>query len=381
VEAQTLLALPVVLALEPVAGQVPPRLSLSRDEAAELAQLIAADLQALIPQVGETRLALAGALFDQVELLRPGFPVWATLEELARRVPRAQLDSVVAFGSHDGHMPSQPLEPSPVFADGPMRLLPLSLLAPAALAEELSTQLEIQLVGHGEAGALTADWLMRTLGIRLEHVRYLSRNDLLALTCVQYEHVNLSALWSLLEAALLTPKREESAMSARGLALHYAHGKVLTQSPSQWLAAQAGGHAAQRSHDLAGIVFELRQHAALFDAHQLPLRLQPTPGDTAEAGAGYLLEILAVAAADAPPPTLLAHEAAGLGVVVVTVAQRGDAGRARVLAHGYPLQPSALEPLMHLLATRYGVAAELHALGRIVLDERGRLGAPATVLR
>ncbi|TAM60279.1 MAG: hypothetical protein EPN49_09370 [Rhodanobacter sp.] len=376
-ETQTLLALPVVLALEPVAGQAPPRLSLSRDEAAELAQRIAADLQALVPQVGETRLALAGALFDQVELLRPGFPVWATLEELARRVPRAQLDSVVAFGSHDGRMPAPPLEPSPLFADGPMRLLPLSLLAPTALAEELSTQLEIQLVGRGEAGMLTADWLMRTLGIRLEHVRYLSRNDLLALTCVQYEHVNLSALWSLLETALLTPEREESVLSARGLALHYAQGRVLTQSPAQWLAAQAGGQATQRSHELAGIVFELRQYAALLDAHQLPLRL---PGDAAEAGAGYLLETLAAAAADAAPPILFAHEAAGLGVVVVTAAQRGEAGRARVLAHGYPLQPSALEPLMRLLAERYGIAAELHALGRITLDDGGQLAAPAIVL-
>ena len=380
VEAQTLLALPVVLALEPVAGQPPLRLSLSRDEAAVVAQLIATDLQALVPQVGETRLALAGALFDQVELLRPGFPVWATLEELARRVPRVQLDSVVAFGSHDGHMPAQPLEPSPIFADGPMRLLPLSLLAPAALAEELSTQLEIQLVGRGEAGALTADWLMRTLGIRLEHVRYLSRNDLLALTCVQYEHVNLSALWSVLEAALLTPEREESVLSAHGLALHYAQGRVLTQSPAQWLAAQAGGQAAQRSHELAGIVFELRQYAALLDAHQLPLQLQPTPGDAAEAGMGYLLETLAATTADAARPVLFAHEAAGLGVVVVTVAQRGEAGRARVLAHGYPLQSSALEPLMRLLAARYGIAAELHALGRIMLDDCGQLGAPATVL-
>ncbi|HEY8681762.1 MAG TPA: hypothetical protein VIM06_01205, partial [Rhodanobacter sp.] len=268
-EAQTLLALPVVLALEPVAGDMPTRTTLSRDEAAELAQLVAVDLHALVPQVSATRLALAGALFDQVELLRPGFPVWATLDELARRVPRGQLDNVVAFGSHHGRMPAQPLEPSPLFADGPMRLLPISLLAPAELAEALSEQLEIQLVGRGEAGALTADWLMRTLGIRLEHVRYLSRNDLLALTCVQYEHVNLAALWTLLEAALLTPQREESALSARGLRLRYAHGQVLAQSPAQWLAAQTGDRA-QRVHEFAGIVFELRQLAALLEAHHLP---------------------------------------------------------------------------------------------------------------
>jgi hypothetical protein len=379
VEAQTLLALPVVLALEPVAGEPPAQLTLSRDEAAELAALVATDLHTLVPQVDAARLALIGALFDQVELLRPGFPVWATLDELARRVPRGHLQNVVAFGSHEGHMPAQPLEPSPLYAEGPMRLLPMSLLAPAELAEELSEQLEIQLVGRGEAGTLTADWLMHTLGIRLEHVRYLSRNDLLALTCVQYEHVNLAPLWALLETALLTPYREEATMSARGLALRYADGKVLAQSPAQWLAAQTGD-ATERAHGFAGIVFELRQYAALLDAHQLPLQLQPDAVQQTEATHGYLLETLAAADPGYDPPTLFAHEAPGLGVIAITVAQRGDGGHARALAHAYPLQPQALGPLLALLADRYGSAGELHALGRVVLDGDGRLGAPPTAL-
>jgi hypothetical protein len=379
VEVQTLLALSAVLAIEPVSGEPSPQLCLSRDEAAELAALVAVDLQALLPQVGEARLALAGALFDQVELLRPGFPVWATLEELARGVPRGAMDNVVAFGSHDGHMPAQPLQPSPLFADGPMRLLPLSLLAPAPLAGELSKQLEIQLVGRGEAGTLTADWLMRTLGIRLEHVRYLSRNDLLALTCVQYEHVNLAPLWALLETALLTPQREESTLSARGLGLRYAAGSVQVQSPALWLATQKGD-ADQRRHDFAGILFELRQYAALLDAHQLPLLLQPLADRETRADAGYLLETFAPVESGYDPPTLFAHEAPGLGVVAVTLAQRSVAGHTRALAHGYPLQPPSLGPLLASLADHYGIPAELHALGRIVLDEDGRLGAPATAL-
>ncbi|WEN15439.1 hypothetical protein PY254_01825 [Rhodanobacter sp. AS-Z3] len=378
-EVQTLLALPVVLALEPVEGEPPARLTLSRDEAAELAALVAADLHALVPQVEAARLALAGALFDQVELLRPGFPIWATLDELARRVPRGHLQNVVAFGSHDGHMPAQPLEPSAIYAGGPMRLLPMSLLAPAELAEELSEQLEIQLVGRGEAGALTADWLMRTLGIRLEHVRYLSRNDLLALTCVQYEHVNLAPLWALLETALLTPEREESTMSARGLALRYADGKVLAQSPSQWLAGQAGD-TAERAHGLAGIVFELRQYAALLDGHQLPLQLQPGLALAVEACDGYLLETLAEADPGYDPPSLFGHEAPGLGVVAISVAQRGAHAQPRLLAHAWPLQPQALGKLLARLSARYGIAGDLHALGRIMLDEQGRLTAPATVL-
>ena len=375
-ETPQLLALPAVLALELSPGAAPPRLTLSRDEAAELAALVATDLHALVPQVDAARLALAGALFDTVELLRPGFPVWATLEELARRVPRGHLENVVAFGTYDGHMPAQPLEPEASYADGPMRLLPLSLLAPPELADTLSEQLEVQLVGRGEAGERTADWLMRTLGVRLEHARYLSRNDLIALTCVQYEHVNLAPLWTLLEAALLTPCREEATLSARGLALRYTNGEVRAQSPAAWLAAQAGDPA-QRTHDFAGIVFELRQYAALLDAHRVPLGLQDA---ATVASHGYLLEALAEPDPGYDPPALYAHEAPGLGVVALTVAQRGDGGRARTLAHGYPLQPAALGPLAAALADRHGIAADVHALGRVLLDDAGRLGAPATPL-
>lgn len=373
-EAQSLVALPVVLALELSPGDMPSHRTLSRDEAAELAALVAADLHTLVPQVDEARLALAGALFDAVELLRPGFPVWGTLDELARRVPRGHLENVVAFGTHEGRMPAQPLEPEAAFADGPMRLLPMSLLAPEALAETLSEKLEVELVGRGEAGERTADWLMRTLGVRLEHARYLSRNDLLALTCVQYEHVNLAPLWSLLEAALLTPYRDETTMSARGLGLRYHEGTVEVQSPSEWLGTQ-GDDVAQRAHDLAGIVFELRQYAALLDAHHLPLTL---PG--AAPTHGYLLETLDAADARYGAPSLHAHEAAGLGVVAVTVAQRGEGGQARVLAHGYPLHPKALGPLVSALADQYDIAPDLHALGRILLDGQGRLGAPSEPL-
>ena len=374
--ASSLVALPAVLALELSPGEPPQRLTLTRDEAAELAALVADDLHALVPGVAQARLTLSGALFDAVELLRPGFPVWATLDELARRVPRGQLENVVAFGHYQGRMPAQPLEPDPAYADGPMRFLPLSLLAAEELAGALSERLEVELVGRGEAGARTADWLMRTLGVRLEHARYLSRNDLLALTCVQYEHVNLAALWQLLEAALLTPYRPETALSARGLALRYADGKVWMQSPAQWLAAQ-DGDTAERSHAFAGAVFELRQYAALLQAHGLALQLD---GESAQPEPGWLAETLVQPDPVYGAPTLFAHEAPGLGVVAVTVAQRGPAGSVRVLAHGYPLQPAALGPLLATLADRFGANGDLHALGKIQLDAQGALAAPAVAL-
>jgi len=269
-------------------------------------------------------------------------------------------------------MPAQTLEPESGHAGGALRLLPLSVLAPEALAEALAQEMEVQLVGRGEAGTRTADWLMRTLGVRLEHARYLSRNDLLALTCVQYEHVNLAPLWSLLEAALLTPCQPETTLTARGLPLRYADGRVYAGSPAAWLAAQPGD-AAERAHAFAGLVFELRQYAALLGAHRLPLEL-----DDGEGAEGWLLETLAEADPALMPPILVAHEAPGLGMVAITAAQAGADGGPRPLAHGYPLAAQALGPLVAVLAARFGIEPALHAQGRVVVDGAG-LSAPGVL--
>ncbi|HEY4090701.1 MAG TPA: hypothetical protein VGN46_04235 [Luteibacter sp.] len=372
---EPLIACPAVLALELVPGEAPDRLELTRDEAQALAALMADDLRVLLPGIEASRFAVAGALFDGVELLRPGFPVFATLEELARRIPRVtDQGGVVAFGTHEGHMPAQPLVPDPRYADGPMRLMPWMLLAPAELAGELTQAMETALVGKGEAGSLTADFLMRTLGIRLEHARYLSRDDVLALTCVQYEHVNLAPLWTMLEAALLTPYRDETAMGSRGLPLRYAEGRVSVPGIASWF-ARDGIQRDNPAHELAGTLFELRQYAALLAAHHVPLHLEGDPASSA----GYLVEALAEADPAQPAPRLYAHEAAGLGMAAITVAQPIP-GKARVLAHGYPLEPNALAPLLDALASRFGTDRELHALGRMLLDERGALTAPAPSL-
>jgi hypothetical protein len=66
-------------------------------------------------------------------------------------------------------------------------------------------------------------------------------------------------------------------------------------------------------------------------------------------------------------------------MAAVTVAQPSP-GKARILAHGYPLAPDALGPLLDTLAERYATATEVHALGKVVLDANGALSAPAPAL-
>jgi hypothetical protein len=367
-------ACPAVLALELAPGDTPSRLMLTREEAQELAALVAEDLRSLLPGVETSRLAVAGALFDAVELLRPGFPVHATLDELARRIPRVIGEAaVVAFGSSDGQMPAQPLVPDPTYAGGPMRLVPWTLLAEEGLAEELAARIETELVGRGEAGARTSDFLMRTLGVRFEHARYLSRNDVMAMTCVQYEHVNLAPLWTLLEAALLTPYKEESALTLRGLPLRYEAGRVWAPPLATWFAEQADGASDDAAHELAGILFELRQYAAVLNAHGIAFGFEGTAPTT-----GYALEAIAEPNPTLGTPGLFAHQARGLGVVAVTVAQTQGSAEPRILAHGFPLAGDAMDAMLQALHARYQADDTIAELGTLFLAPGRRLAVPAS---
>lgn len=363
-----LVSCPGVLALELTPGRTPARHAIERDQAERLAACIAADLRALLPGVEQATLALVGAHFDSTELLRPGFPVFGALTTLAHGAG----GGVLAFGTHAGHMPAAPLVPDPALCGGALRVVPWTLLARRELAGDLVGTMESDLGANGEAGTATADGLMRAFDMRLEHARYFTPHDLMAMVDVHYEHANLTALWTLVEAALLTPERPEATLSAHGLAWRQADARAIAQTPGAWLAATSTA-IAERAHALAGIVFELRQYAALLAAHHIPLGFDNAHYDAA---GRFVVERLAAPDATLPDARLHAHTAPGLGVVALSVAQHG-AGGPRMLANAWPLAPD-LGPACRYLATTFGCPCEPERLGRIVLDAHGRLTVPTS---
>ena len=194
------------LALECSATLARP--ALSRDAAAELAGHVAADLARLLPGVEVLDLAVAGAAFDPSELLRPGWPLHAALTDLARRAPGRSGPRVLGLGSFEGAMPAQ-ISPDPALREGPLRLVPFVLHGQAADVAAIGRAMEEVLLETGMAQAATALHAQQAFSGALEHVRYLSLNDLLAMTAMQYEHAGIAPLWPLIEAALLTPGCEE----------------------------------------------------------------------------------------------------------------------------------------------------------------------------
>src|SRR5699024_12631604 len=74
------------------------------------------------------------------------------------------------------------------------------------------------------------------------------------------------------------------------------------------------------------------------------------------------------------PARLYAHEAPGLGVVALSVAQRRD-NQVRMLANAWPLSPD-LGRIRRQLADAWSCDAEPDYLGHVHLDAAGHLTVP-----
>ena len=270
------------LALELTPGSAAACTALPRDRAGALAERVSRDLAALAPEVAVLDLVLLAALFDPVELLRPGWPLHAELDRLGAQAPGAMHPRVIAFGDAATAQSGLP-QPDPQYAEGPLRLLPFSLRGDAGLAQAAAARLEAVLLDTGMAGADTALLAQDAFGATIEHARYLTAHDLAAMTSMQYENVGLGRVWSLVEGALLAPAQEHWLEDAHE-PLVRVHGRVAQVAMIEeagWLQrlpeADRGRGADVLERGFRRFQIRQRQIGALLEAHGLEVVFEHCP--------------------------------------------------------------------------------------------------------
>ncbi len=280
-----------VIALELRDGDPPKQAALRADAAGELATQLGRDLAKLVPAAGECDLALFAAHFDPAEALRPGWPLHRRITELLQRAPgqavsgQAWRPRIVGFGADPSGDVPEPLRCDPALAGGGLRVLPFVLRGEAAASA--GTQLEDILLDRGMAAADAALALQDGFGARIEHVRYLSLHDLVAMSAMQYANVGLEALWTLLETALLEPDAEAWLDAGQEPLARYADGEVRIAlfDPAAWCARYAANveDAAKLERGFAMFQARQRQFAAVLEAHDVPVQfVHCADGDAAD---------------------------------------------------------------------------------------------------
>ena len=271
------------LALELTPGTGAARATLDQPAAGELAALIARDLAKFEPAATQLDLALIAALFDPVELLRPGWPLHRELERLIAQAPGDGSARIIAFAGQDGQLPAN-LQPDPDFAAGALRLLPLVLRGEATIATEVAARFEESLLDLGMAGADTALLAQQAFGAQIEHARFLTVHDLAAMMAMQYENVGLGALWPLIEAALLAPGQEQwlDAPPEPLVRLVNGEARIAMFDDEGWAACGLAPEQAAHDQERLGLAFDRfqmrqRQIAALLEAHGIAATFDHCP--------------------------------------------------------------------------------------------------------
>ena len=278
-----------VMALELSPGTQPARSALAQADAGTLAGLVGTDIAALAPGVRDLELALAAAHFDPAEALRPGWPLHRRLDELRQRAPgRHEGPRMIALGADAHGGVPLPLQAEAELQGGGLRVLPFLLSGPSDAAGAVSESLERILFDRGMAGAATALHAQEAFGCRIEHARYLTLHDLLAMTAMQYGHGGLEPLWPAIETALLAPQEESLLDAPPEPLLRYAGGEasIALFSPNAWRSRYYGDAAIDTdtlARRFAQFQARQRQFAAVLQAHGIPVTFVHCGDETASA--------------------------------------------------------------------------------------------------
>jgi len=341
---------------------------LAPPEAEQLLAHLSADLAKVFPNVSRHRLCLVGALYDQAQVLRPDWPLFSAMAEVARRRwkrERAE-GGLLSIGAADGHLPRETLIPDRDLPPGVLQLLPLQLHGDTQALDAVEDQMERRFMEEGQLSPLSARALENAFRIGVAHARFLTLTDLRAMLKLQLEHLDFGALWTLLDAALEGDPPVDVPGPA-GQAFRWSAGRVEARFETfdHWASQGAGrdlpAEALTRgyvdwSRGYRQVLVTLGAHAVPVTQH-LPGAREPLEGDWFEERAGP---------APAGAPGITEHDGAELGTLAVTVVRDG------ILHHLYPLGPEGLNAI-HDHVTALGVAAGgISFPGRVCIDPEGR---------
>jgi hypothetical protein len=345
---------------------------LERAAAEQVLAHIAADLTGLFPAVSRCTLSMAGALFDQTQVLRPRLPVYTALETLQQASnPGADFQArLLSIGASEGQMPLPELQPFENIPLGLLQILPLLISGPADNVKELAAGMEHRFIEQGQVSAHSAQALEAQFRISVNHARFMTLTDLNAMLRLQLEHYGFLPLWELLDAAVNTCGSELEVSTPGGLRFRWRDDVVHSFFESfDWWARYGGGAQVQADKQrlqsaYANWTREYRRYLTMLTAHGVRVS-QHLPGlDDTELTHSFLLEESTITPETSAAP-VTAHSVDDLGTIAVTVVN----GRRQM--NFYPLQASGLNDL-HQFIREQGYSGDIAFPGRLCYDESSR---------
>jgi hypothetical protein len=345
---------------------------LDKEAAEQVLAGIAADLKAVLPGFGHCALSMAGALFDQAQVLRPQMPLYGALEILQQSTGRdgGFRPRLLGIGASNGRMPLEELQPFEEITPGVLQILPILVSAPAREMDKLAVEMEHRFPEQGQLSSDSVKDVETHFQISVNQARFMTVSSLGALLRRQLEHYGFLPLWELLEAALTQATAELEVCTAAGARFKWHEGAVHSffETFDWWANYGAGTDSPAADQQLqsayADWTREYRRYQRVLDAHGVRVCRHLAGLEDAELKDSFLLEESTLA----PPPAaapVTEHDADGLGTVAVTVVSRERQ------MNFYPLLASGLNDL-HRFIRDNGLSGDVAYPGRIHYDESFR---------
>jgi len=345
---------------------------LERVAAEQVLAHLAADLNAMFPGISQCSLSMAGALYDQTQVLRPGLPVFAALENLQHTSnPGSDFKPrMLSIGASGGAMPVKQLQPFDNIPLGLLQILPLLVSGPEPELRELADEMEHRFLEKGQVSAHSAKALEAQFHVSVTHARFMTITDLNALLRLQLEHYGFLPLWELLDAAITPGTGQLEVASPAGPRFKWTDGVVHSYFESfDWWAQHGGGrdlpagqHRLQAGY--ADWTREYRRYLTMLTAHGVRVSQHLAGLEDAELTDSFLLE----ESTNTPEPSaapVTTHVADDLGTIAVTVVSG-----ARQM-NFYPLRASGLDEIHHFIHDE-GFSGDVAYPGRLCYDESTR---------
>ena len=344
---------------------------LERAEAEQMLAHLAADLTSMLPDISGCSLIAPGALFDQTQLLRPGFPVFDALENVSLKNDAERFrPGLVSIGASEGQMPVTALQPDQAIPPGLLQLLPLVVHGPAETVQQLGQAMEYRFLEEGQLSAHTANWLQSAFDIEVTHARLMTLTDLNAMLRMQLDHFGFLPLWELLDAALSGREEPLRVHDEGGGEFEWRDGAVHTtfQTFDYWATRGAGSGLDAGRQALADAYSNwtrtVRQYLTTLGAHGLDL-LFHGPDDGALLEGSFFTE----KGLDIPGSRRTAiteHSFSDLGVIAVTLVEDDE------VLNYYPLSASGLNDLHAEIRSRVHAGHTVSFPGTLLYDEDQR---------
>ena len=386
-----------------------PPAPLSVAAATALAGHLAKDLNLILGGIEHLGLIFPGALYDQTEILRPGFPLLGALAELYRGSARGStfVPHLIALGADRGFFPVAAINPLRRPGSGRLLLLPFCFVGPGDDIARLARVMEDSLLQQGQVSPATAEAVQQAFRLAALNLSFATLGDLCALLRVQLEGNELLPLWELLEHAWFERPGVRSATLDGGnrflVADDHAHTLFYTFDDWAQFGPGRGLPAAQLGDGYQRWARLQRQYVMALEAYGLHVRwvlanpqledkLAAAEGEAAKAAlreipclsGDYLVEAIFQNDSENPERrmTITNHADPELGTLAYTVMSLDAGGQLLRLEHHYPLRPQGLNAIIDRLIQRcaeQGAERQVLHPGRLLYSETGRSLRAATV--